>query len=206
MKEKVTKRGRGRPTQYDRALVLERAMLLFWRRGYDSVSIADLSAELEMVPPSLYAAFGNKEQLYAEALDHYAATRLGYIGQAFEEGPNAKATVAAILRECAVRYADPSLPPGCMIGSAVLAQGSANTGVAQTLAQRRNESRSALEQLFSLAKSAGEIAEYVDIEALAGYFVAVVQGLSTQASDGADRRQLESIAETAIRTWETLTG
>ena len=64
-------RGRGRPRAFDRKAALDAAMRLFWRKGYSATSIADLTAAMGIGSPSLYAAFGSKEQLYAEALDHY---------------------------------------------------------------------------------------------------------------------------------------
>jgi len=179
-------------------------MTLFWRHGYDRVSIADLTDALNMAPPSLYAAFGSKERLFDEVLDHYTATRLDYIRKAIEEGPSARDAVAKILRECAKRYAVSEAPSGCLIGSAVIAPGSSNVG--RILAERRNRSRLVLTHLFKAAQAKGEIAESVDAMALAHYYSAVAQGMSSQAVDGATPAQLAAVAEAAIAAWPSLAG
>src|SRR4051812_12815037 len=82
---KAAARGRGRPLSFDRAAALERAMHVFWERGYEAASIADLTAAMGITPPSLYTAFGDKEHLFLEAIEAYGNGPGGFGVRALEE-------------------------------------------------------------------------------------------------------------------------
>src|SRR5882757_6945436 len=69
---KAPPKPRGRPLSFDREVALEQAMHVFWERGYEAASISDLTAAMSITPPSLYAAFGDKEKLFLEAIERYA--------------------------------------------------------------------------------------------------------------------------------------
>ena len=106
---------RGRPRSFDRAAALHRAMEVFWARGYDGASMADLTAAMGINSPSLYAAFGCKEALFREALELYETGEGGSASRSLQEAPTARAGIEAMLRENAVAYTAPDRPPGCMI-------------------------------------------------------------------------------------------
>lgn len=181
---------RGGPRSFNRDEAVETAMRLFWRRGYEGVSVADLTAAIGIAPPSLYSAYGSKAGLYREALDRYASLpgavdRLAQ-AESFEEA------VADLLRG-AVRAstASPS-ERGCMVSSGMVECAIENEGVARDLADRRRAIRAAI----ALA-----LERWVDTptaNALASYFSAVMLGLSVQARDGASRAELDRVADEAI--------
>ena len=108
---------RGRPREFDPDKVLDRAVHTFWRRGFRATSLNELARELGIEKPSLYAAFGNKEQLFLKALDRYAAGFELRAIAALEKAPTGKAAVAALLSAFAEQLSDPKTPAGCLIAN-----------------------------------------------------------------------------------------
>src|SRR5688572_33136097 len=94
---KALEKPRGRPRSFDRDKALERAMHVFWKQGYEATSLNDLTRAMRINPPSLYAAFGDKEHLYLEALERYQRSRLESVAKWLDEEPTAKAGVARLL-------------------------------------------------------------------------------------------------------------
>src|SRR5712692_5869572 len=76
---------RGRPREFDREAALERAIDVFWRHGYEATSVSDLTAAMGVNPPSLYAAFGDKEKLFLEAVERYQQQRRQSVAKVFDE-------------------------------------------------------------------------------------------------------------------------
>jgi AcrR family transcriptional regulator len=195
------RRPRGRPRSFDRAKVLASALALFWERGYEGTSIADLTAAMGITPPSLYAAFGSKEALYNEALALYQAQPGGFTPEMLGEEPTAYAAIARYVRESAVFFADTRHPPGCMISTAVLSCDPEHQSVAETVAGLRT---AAIEQMAARIAGgivAGELPSDTDPLALARFYGAIIQGMSVQARDGADQAALLEIARTALAAW-----
>lgn len=176
-------------------------MLLFWRYGYEGVTIAQLTTAMGVKPASLYAAFGSKDQLYREALKHYLGG-LGRIGvNSLEAAPTAREGVAEILQQAAMAFTRPEHPPGCMVGIGALRCGAENQIAAEETAALRRMSETAILHRLERAKKDGELAPGTDPAALAAYYGAVLEGFSVQAQDGADRERLLQIAHLAMRAW-----
>lgn len=107
--------GRGRPRGFDRDRALEQALRVFWEHGYQGASMTALTSAMGIKSPSLYAAYGSKEELFREALALYAATEGSYTRRALDEQPTARASVEAALRDNAAAYTDPATPRGCLV-------------------------------------------------------------------------------------------
>src|SRR5258705_11377611 len=107
--EQEVKRKTGRPLSFDRDAALERAMLLFWRHGYDATSLTELTAAMGVTPPSVYAAFGDKKRLFLEAVDRYVMLS-GWSGQLIDEAPTARRAALGLMRQCAITYTGESTP------------------------------------------------------------------------------------------------
>lgn len=201
MDDKASKRPPGRPRTFDPAEALDAAMLLFWRHGYEGVSIAQLTNAMGVKSASLYAAFGSKEQLYRKALQHYLGG-LGRIGvSSLATATTAREGVADVLREAAKAFTRPGYPPGCMVGIGALRCGTDNQIAADETAALRKLSQVAIVQRLDKARLEREIPDETNTTSLAAYFVAVVEGLSVQAQDGADRERLLQIGDLAMRAW-----
>lgn len=187
-KEKRTRRGG--PRTFDRAQAIDTAMRLFWRHGYEGVSLNDLTSAIGVAPPSLYAAFGSKAGLYLEALDHYsglpgAIADLG-ISDTLDEA------IETILQKGVQAVTDSSGESGCMISSGMLQSAADHAELAEELARRRGRMRDVI---------ADALERWLDHKraiSLARYLVVVLQGLSVQARDGATRSELEGVVRLAL--------
>ena len=188
--DKQTRSRRGGPRTFDRDGAIETAMRLFWRHGYEGVSVSDLTAAIGIAPPSLYAAFGSKAGLYREALDRYA-TLPGALDGLAQAGSLDEA-VAGLLRAGVQAVTDPLQERGCMVSSGMVQCAAEHRELASDLAERRRTIGDAI------ARGLSRWLDDAAAGALAGYLAVVLQGLSVQARDGASRQDLERVADEAI--------
>lgn len=178
-------------------------MVLFWRKGYESTSISDLTTALGINPPSLYAAFGDKEQLFREAAQRYQETTDRATERVLAEAPTAREGIERLLAGAASGMSKPGQPGACML---VLAAGScitASPALLQELSRLRQRSQQAMERRIEMAVRSGEIAPGTDAAALARFYATVLQGMSTQRVDGATRKELLATVDVAMRAWPT---
>lgn len=188
----------GRPRAFDADAALEQAMRVFWEKGYEGTSLTDLTTAMGINRPSLYAAFGNKEELFRKVVDRYGRGRGSYLCAALAE-PTARGVAERVLFGMADFLADPNHPPGCLVVLGSLVCGADAEAVKHELAEQRKTATDALRKRFVRAKKEGDIPADSDPTALAQYVSAVTQGMSVQASGGATRRELRAIAEVAIQ-------
>src|ERR1700734_3184918 len=144
----------GPPRVFDVEKAIETATDLFWRRGYEQTSLADLTAAMGIAPPSFYYAFGSKEGLFKRVLEHYSRTRLSYAEDALNE-PTAKGVAEQMLLRLADLYTDPMRPPGCMVVNNALPCGDDAASVRRELAELRKARRARLRERFIQARVAG---------------------------------------------------
>jgi AcrR family transcriptional regulator len=192
-------RARGRPRSFDRDTALERAMQVFWRQGYEGTSIADLTRAMRINPPSLYAAFGDKEQLYLEAVERYQQGRRDELRPLLDEAPTAREAIARLLQGAARLYAQTDAPRGCMLTLSSTA--CADPSLQAELLKRRAVAKKLLKARIDRGLRDGELARGTDTDALADFYTTVLKGLALQAADGASRRSLSATVEAAMRAW-----
>ncbi|MBE1204134.1 TetR/AcrR family transcriptional regulator [Aminobacter carboxidus] len=197
---------KGRPRSFDRDAALRQAMRVFWKKGYDGASLSDLTVAMGINSPSLYAAFGSKEALFREAVDLYGATEGFEIWGAFERPGSARDAIADFLRASARAFSEPGDPKGCLIVLGALNVSETNVEVFRDLSERRMSSARDLAGRLKQAVAAGELPETVDCDAIAAFFLAVQQGMSVQARDGASREALLAVADGAMAAWGALTA
>ncbi len=179
-------------------------MLLFWERGYDTVSIRDLTGAMGITPPSLYAAFTDKQTLFEEAVDSYAHRYGGYIEEAFGTEPDAYRAVRHLLTGAAIQQTLPGRPAGCLILDGATNHTSASEGVAASLRARRARTAGLIEDRIRSDVEHGALPAGTDAHALATFSVAVWQGLSQLARDGYGRQDLEGVVAAAMTAWPTV--
>jgi AcrR family transcriptional regulator len=189
---------RGRPRAFDPDAALERAMHVFWAKGYEGASLSDLTRAMRINRPSLYAAFGNKEQLFRKVLDQYMDGPLAYFGEALA-APKVRDVVEQILLGTARMAEDPRIPAGCLMVQGALACGDAS--VRKEVAARRAAAEGALRRRLQRAKRDGDLPKNSDPGALAGYVMTVVRGMAVQSAGGASSDQLRRVAQMALRAW-----
>ncbi|HEX7639595.1 MAG TPA: TetR/AcrR family transcriptional regulator, partial [Burkholderiaceae bacterium] len=195
------RRPRGRPLSFDRDTALEAAMHVFWERGYEAASISDLTSAMGITPPSLYTAFGDKEQLFLEAIERYAMGYGSISERALREEPTARGAIERWLVEAAKELTEPCHPKGCMVVMAATNCSAAAERVQATLARRRGDAIANVGRRIQGAIDDGELPADTDADELANFYAAVYQGMSLQAKDGATREGLLRTVRTAMRAW-----
>ncbi|QDZ11739.1 TetR/AcrR family transcriptional regulator [Devosia ginsengisoli] len=196
----------GRPREFDRTEALQKAMLLFWERGYEGTSIGDLSAALAIGKPSLYAAFGNKETLFLEALQLYEDT-YGCFSQAdLDDAPTAHAAFVMTLRRNAASQLNAGAPPGCFIVLSATVGTPQNADVRAHLTRRRQATRDRLAARLARGIADGDVPETADPQAVATFYATVINGLAIEARDGAGQAELDRIVSGALAAWDSLVG
>jgi AcrR family transcriptional regulator len=189
---------KGRPRGFDRDAALQRAVEAFWEHGYEGTSIADLTAAMGIRPPSLYAAFGSKEELFREAVARYEEIEGGPPLRALREAPTALAGIEALLRANVADYTDPAKPKGCMIVLAATTHTPSTEGVRDFLAEQRRGSTAAVRDRLTAGQADGDVPPGADVRALAAYVSSVQFGMSLQARDGASAEELSTVVDLAV--------
>lgn len=191
---------RGRPRSFDRTAALAAATRVFWQKGFTASSMNDLCQAMGIGSPSLYAAFGSKEQLYAEAIQHYGKMGTPLLRDALESAPTAREGVEAFLRISARELTSKERPPGCMVVlSSVASEGV--TGLAEMVVESRKKSLGLVMARLRRGVKEGDLPPKTDVKSLARYFLTLQQGMSIQARDGATARELDLVATTAMLAW-----
>lgn len=197
-------RGKGRPLSFDRDAALHQAMLLFWRHGYEATSLNDLTSALGVKPSSIYTAFGDKKHLFLEAVGRYMSgpvTSQSIISQA----SNGRDAARDLLLAAAQGFTGADTPAGCLLASSAISCSSAASDVKEELAAIRRSIEASLRQKIVASIDAGQMPASANAEALACLTLAVIQGMSTLARDGATRDKLLQMAGVAMQAWpETL--
>jgi AcrR family transcriptional regulator len=196
----------GRPRAFDRDAALHTAMLVFWERGYATTSTTDLSAAMGINPPSLYAAFTNKEQLFREAIGLYERTEAEASRQAMDQAPTAREAVAALLHESVDRFTTEGKPRGCMIVLAATNCTADHESVRDFALRCRARTKTTIQGRLDTAVHTGELAADTDTDRIAAFYTTFLNGLSLQARDGADRAQLHGLVDMAMAVWNTPSG
>jgi AcrR family transcriptional regulator len=191
----------GRPREFDRDTALEAAMLLFWRKGFAMTSMNDLCAAMGIRSPSLYAAFGSKEDLYLEAFDRYVRSVGPPVWDRLAEGATARAGVESML--LAATEAMPksrATPAGCMAALAAVGD-ECPPAIANAMRKVRLKMLDNLRSRLESAAVGGELPASMDIDRLSRFYLGVYEGMAVQARDGASRADLQGVAAVAMAAW-----
>jgi len=191
---------KGRPREFDVNEALTAALRVFWRRGYEGASMAELTAEMGIAKPSLYAAFGNKEELFKKALDLYEREKLAYMTEALKEHTSRKMAERLLLGALEMQTSNCD-PKGCLGVISAVACGPEASSIRECVIERQKSARQALIDRLGEYQKEGDLPGDIEPEALARYMTAVLQGLSVQAGAGASKAELRSLVDMAMRTW-----
>ncbi|MDX3658964.1 TetR/AcrR family transcriptional regulator [Streptomyces sp. ID05-26A] len=175
-------------------------MLVFWRQGYEGASLADLTGAMGITKTSMYAAFGNKEQLFRKALARYDEGPASYALRAIEK-PTAHEVATAFLTGSVHTTTQPGGPAGCLGVQGSLAAGGSGEPARDILAEWRAHGRRLLETRFRRAADEGDLPPGTDARRLALFVMTVAFGIAVQAASGVSRADLQEIADTALRDW-----
>jgi AcrR family transcriptional regulator len=189
---------RGRPRTFDVDAALDRAVEVFWQRGYEGASLTDLTEAMGINRPSMYAAFGNKEELFRRAVGRYAEVDMAYARDALEQ-PTAYAVIETFLRTNVEALTRPDRPAGCLSVQGGLACGVENGRIAEFLAQSRMAGEQMLADRLARAVAEGDLPGETDPAALARFVMAVSEGHAVHAAAGVDRAGLLASVGIALR-------
>ncbi|MET7373207.1 TetR/AcrR family transcriptional regulator [Micromonospora arida] len=196
---------RGRPRGFDADEALERAVEVFWRQGYEGASVSDLSEAMGINKPSLYAAFGSKEELFRKAVALYAEKDMGYARDAFAQ-PTAYEVVATLLRENVVAVTRTDRPAGCLSIQGGTSCSTENAPIAGFLATSRLGGEGALADRLARAVAEGDLPAHADPVALARFVMIVTEGQAVHAAAGVSREDLRQAAEIALAGFVAASG
>ncbi|MEH6414504.1 TetR/AcrR family transcriptional regulator [Pseudomonas sp. CGJS7] len=195
-------RPRGRPRAFDREAALETAMLLFWRQGYEATSLSDLTAAMGIAPPSLYSAFGSKEQLFRESMQRYLQQFRQRHGAALNaDGAGARESFERLFADIAEGFGACESRAGCMLVAAEVGGLGQAAHLREELAAHRASIEAGFRARIERGQREGDVAGDTDAAELAKFLSTVVQGLSIQARDGATPAQLREVLRTALKAW-----
>ena len=189
---------RGRPREFCVQEALAAALRVFWEKGYDGASLTDLTEAMGITRPSLYAAFGNKEELFKSALDLYESEKLAYVRTALDA--STARGVAQRLLEGTIRNIT-SECPGCLGVITSVSCGNKDSPIQQDVRARADTARRAMVERMQQAIDDGDFTIPVQADVMTQYLTAMLQGLSVQAAAGATREQLEQVAEATLAVW-----
>jgi AcrR family transcriptional regulator len=190
----------GRLRQFDADEALDRALEVFWARGYEGATLPELTKAMGINRPSLYAAFGNKEQLFHKALDRYQTGPQSFVNEALRK-LTARAVVEAIFTGFVRMQRHWSSSRGCMIVSGALVCGEEAEPVRRELARLRQVTVVTLRERFDRAVREGDLPRGTNCASLARYVATVLNGLAVQAASGATEKELQQVAAVAMRAW-----
>ncbi|WP_312127915.1 TetR/AcrR family transcriptional regulator [Brevundimonas sp.] len=194
---------RGRPRAFDRDQALEAAMRVFWEKGYVATSMTDLTTAMGIASPSLYAAFGSKEDLFREALDRYDSNFRNLAGEALNSNAPLRDQFERLLHLSA-RENDRQTPAGCMMLMACEQRAELSPELAEDLSSRRAVAVALMEQRLHRAMETDEVPADIDARAIAEFYGTLQRGLSISAKTGATPEELRSVIASSMAVWDTL--
>ena len=193
----------GRPRAFCVERALDRALQVFWEKGYEGASLSDLTEAMGINRPSLYAAYGNKEELFRKALGRYGERAGSFMAEHLGRG-TAREAVESFLYAVADGITCPDNPHGCLTVRCNLAGTEAAESVRREVARQRQQPETLLRRRLEQARDDGELPPGADPADLARYVATVHQGMSVQAAGGATREQLRGVVRTVLATWPSV--
>lgn len=192
----------GRPRGFDADAMLDKVVNVFWQHGYEGTSMATLMAATGLNKPSLYAAFGSKEELFLAALERYWQ-RQGELTRKHLDAPDARTGVERMLLALVDIQTQPGLPHGCLAVHGGLVGSAASAAIRDELRARQAALQTMVQSRLTRAQAEGELPASVDVADLARYLTIVGQGAAVQAAGGATREELRRVVLVAMRAWPT---
>ena len=191
---------RGRPPAFDYEVALEKAMQTFWKYGYEGTSMSALIEAMDMNKPSIYAAFGNKEDLFNQALGKYVSEPSGFVKEALAQ-PTSYLVAEQFLTQAVELLTQHQYPRGCMIVQGALSCSPETETIQKKLISYRANLEERFKKRFDLAKDNADLPEDTDTAALAKYIATMHQGISVQASSGVSKDALMAMIAIAMQNW-----
>jgi AcrR family transcriptional regulator len=188
----------GRPISFDKDTALEAAMLLFWERGYEGTSMADLTQAMGLNPSSIYAAFGDKRALFSHVVERYVDTRTQYATKALEE-PTLEKVIRALFDNTVAFLTAPGHPPTCMTLSGAVGCSTEAAPARDLMTAVRKQNEVAIRERLLKARKSGELSRDINVDDYTRYLSSILAGLSIQAANGSTKAELKRTAQMALK-------
>ena len=191
---------RGRPRNFDREQALDAALAVFWRDGYLGASLSALTEAMGINKPSLYAAFGNKADLYIEALDQYCRQQLFRHAQALAD-EDIKSGLRRFLQSVADMLTEKNFPGGCMVVNSAVAceSGLLPEDVADAINRIiNNDLTDRLKQRLREESRQRGWPDKKEVQSVADYVIAIMTGMAVMSRVGVSRERLYSLINRSL--------
>jgi AcrR family transcriptional regulator len=188
----------GRPISFDKGVALEAAMLLFWERGYEGTSMADLTQAMGLNPSSIYAAFGDKHALFQLTVKRYMEIRAQYAVKALEE-PTLEKFVRALFDDTVAFLTTPGHPPTCMTLAGAVGCSVDAAPARDLMKEIRKHNQLAIRERLLKARKSGELPKEINVDDYTRYLSTIIAGLSIQAANGSTKAELKRTSQMALR-------
>jgi len=196
---------RGRPRSFDREAALHSAMNVFWTRGYDGASLEELLQAMGgITPPSFYAAFGSKEELFLEVVELYRGTASSEPLRALTNTSPVRDAIHATLRAAVDAFDNAPVGRGCLLVLAAPTRTRTNAGVHERLHDLRCQLPEVLKKRLKRGIADGEIPATAPVADIATFYTTIMHGLAVAARDGTSRRAMLAVADGAMAAWDGL--
>lgn len=187
-------RGKGRPRAFDLEKALRAALKIFWQKGYEPASVAELCKAMDINPPSLYCSFGNKAALFLEAVRYYEKQYWEEPGRRFMEEPDIYLAVKNFFNESAEILLSPETPCGCMLVLAAVNISEEEKEIIESIRNMRQATKKMFAERLRRAIQDGQIPPDTDVPALSSALNTLLEGMSLQSRDGIFQSELKAIA------------
>lgn len=189
----------GRPRSFDKDEALKKAMYVFWEKGYEGTTMADLIESIGMKAPSIYAAFGNKDAIFKEVVAHYLPIVADGQLATLNKTSDIFEAVEKTLNECVRLFTSSDNPHTCLIMTAAINASPEHQEHVEALRALRKDYKKNWENRFFRAQKEGQLKSNLTPQQLAEYYVTVIQGMALSAKDGAKEESLAKTKEIATK-------
>ena len=187
--------------QFERGVVLDRAMALFWQQGYEATSIQDLVEATGINRGSIYGTFGDKQGLFLAVLDRYAEKIAQPLISQLSD-PDPRRAIESMLDSIIRRTSDPKLPRGCLNTNTALECPAADE-ITRKIVAGFGQQESAIYSVLHQAQAAGHLAPDFDLRAFSRFFMAVCHGMNVINKAIPDPEILRDVARVAMSLWKS---
>lgn len=188
----------GRPRSFDKALALRNAMHVFWAKGYEGTTMSDLVEAIGVKSPSVYAAFGNKDSIFIEAVKEYSEMILNGPLKALNDEPDIYQAVKKLLEASLGLFIDTDNPRGCLIMTSAINATPEHIELVDLVRSYRDNYKNILVKRFELAQIKKQIKIDSNPSELAEYYIMVINGMALRVRDGAPLNLLKNTLELSL--------
>ncbi|MFT9375849.1 TetR/AcrR family transcriptional regulator [Komagataeibacter saccharivorans] len=193
----------GRPREFDRDRAIEAATALFWAQGYEPTSLTQLKASMGNISPaSFYAAFGSKEALFREVVQHYLATYGQVMAPLWDESLSPREAIERTLRGSARMQSARAHPAGCLVVSGASNCSPENEPVQALLAAERQRTRAGIRACVERAIAIGELKASAATDILPDILTTFFHGMTCEARDGMTSKKLDAAITSLLTLWD----